>query len=254
MSKEEIIKKGKFYTIVDGSFRTVVPQDHPEAVRRDWESSDGKTSGTKYERIINSLFGIIEEVSFQDGDYGMQVLVKLDPNEDGDSPIIALATSSREGEDFLKKLPNINLEREVRLRPFNFEGSRGEKVRGMEIMQQDENDEFKAKIVNFFTVKEGENWVNKHGYPDPESSDMTKDEWKLYFLQARMFLIKYIKQNIVPKFGVLEAPEQTEDTNADAEFASMGGEAEGTPTETLKKFKPKSVKKAEEIKPDDIPF
>jgi hypothetical protein len=44
----------------------------------------------------------------------MQVYIMLDENEDGSKPVIALSTASREGEDFLKKLPNINLLKEVR--------------------------------------------------------------------------------------------------------------------------------------------
>ena len=45
MSREEISQPKKYYTIVQGTFRTQVPQDHPEAYRRDWTSADGKKSG-----------------------------------------------------------------------------------------------------------------------------------------------------------------------------------------------------------------
>lgn len=276
MSKEEITKRGKYYTIVQGTFRTNVPQDHLEAVRRDWKSADGKSSGTKYERVINAMFGKIEDISFQDGDYGMQVLIKLDPNENGDNPIIALATASREGEDFLKKLPNIDLDKEVRLRPFNFEGSQGDEVRGMEIMQQNEADEFKVKITNFF--RDPIEKKNINGMPDPESSDLSKDEWKMYFLQVRLFIIKYAKQHIIPRFGNLEYPADeavsVDEYDADKAFDAMTAEApaepaEATPKETLEKFKPKAVKKKVktpnekecehgipegEVCPDCIPF
>lgn len=213
MSKEEIIKKGKYYSIVSGSFRVQVPQDHPEAVRRDWKSADGKSSGTKYERIVNALFGRIEEISFHDGEYGMQVFIKLDENDDGENPIIALSTSSREAEDFLKKLPNINLSKEVKLRPFNFEGSEGDEVRGMEILQQDENDQFKVKITNFF--RDTEKKININGFPNPDpDTDYSKDDWKIYFLSARKFLINYTISKIIPKF---QNPEHNKD---DEEFAA----------------------------------
>ncbi len=242
--REETIKRGRYYTIIAGSFRVQVPQDHPEAVRRDWKSADGTKSGTKYERIVNSLFGFIKEVSFHDGEFGMQVYIKLDETEDGEDPIIALATSSREGEDFLKKLPNINLAKEVRLRPFNFEGEGGDEVRGMEIMQQDENDEFKVKITNFFRDKEKKENIN--GYPNPESNDLSKDEWKLYFLQARMFLIKYTKENIIPKFTM------TEDDIADEEFAELTTKVE--PPNFIKKRTPSQEEIEQGINIDDAPF
>lgn len=226
MSREEIREKALYYTIVQGSFRTQVDKDDPDAVRRDWTSADGKKSGTKYERVVNALFGKIEDVSFKDGDYGMQIFIKLDPNEDGISPIIALATASREAEDFMKKLPNINLSQEVRLRPFNFEGEGGDEVRGMEIMQQDGDGNFNVKITNFF--RDTEKKVNINGFPNPEGEDLSKDEWKIYFMQARQFLIKYTKDKIAPKFQ-------------DAAYVRKN-EVKRLP-ET-----------AEEINPDDIPF
>lgn len=249
MSREEIVKKGKYYTVIQGSFRVQVPQEHPDAVRRDWKSADGTKSGTKYERIVNALFGRIEEVSFHDGDYGMQVYIKLDENEDQENPIIALPTASREGEDFLKKLPNIDLTKEVHLRPFNFEGDGGDEVRGMEVMQQDNEGNFKVKITNFFRDKEAKKNIN--GYPDPESSDLSKDEWKLYFLQARMFLIKYTKENILPKFSGLAFTEDDEN------FAASKDSKE---TPSIKNSRPNIVKQLskeeieEGINTDEVPF
>ena len=195
MSKELVVKKGRWYGIIDGTFRVQVPQDHPEAVRRDWKSADGKNSGTKYERIVNALFGVIQEVSFQEGDYGTQILIKLDENEDGENPIVALATASREGEDFMKKLPAIDLSKEVRLRPFNFTGESNDEVRGIEVMQQDDAGNFTVKIRNFF--RDYEKKENINGFPSPEGdTDMySKDDWKIYFLSARKFLIAYTKEH-----------------------------------------------------------
>jgi hypothetical protein len=216
MSREQVVKRGKYYSIVAGTFRTQVPQEDPTATRRDWESADGKKSGTKYERIVNALFGYIKDVSFADGEFGMQVLIKLDENEEGDNPIIALGTSSREAEDFLRKLPNVDLSKEVRLRPFNFEGDNNEEVRGMEIMQQDSDDEFTVKITNFFRDKDKKENIN--GYPNPEgdTADYSKDDWKIYFLSARKFLINYIKENICPQFTEQGQKDIIHDKNIDA--------------------------------------
>ena len=218
MSKEIIFKRGLWFNIIDGTFRVQVSQDHPDAVRRDWKSTDGKSSGTKYERIINALFGFIREVSFQEGEYGTQILVKLDENEDGETPIVALGTGTREGEDFLKKLPNIDLSKEVRLRPFSFTGEANDEVRGMEIMQQDEDGNFKVKITNFFIeqMKQADGSfkrVMKNGYPEPEGdTDMySKDDWKIYFLSARKFIIAYAKENVLPKFGAQRPPQSLEE-------------------------------------------
>src|SRR5579884_3285181 len=226
MSREHIPTPNKYYTIVGGTFRVQVPQDDPAAVRRDWDSADGKTRGTKYERIVNALFGMIENVQFFNGDYGQQLLISLDFNEQQEQPIIALNMASREAEDFLKKLPNIDLAKEVRLRPFDFKDKEGQQVRGMEILQPNEEGEFKVKITNFF--RDAEKKENINGYPDPEgdTKEYSKDDWKIYFLQTRKFLVNYTKENICPKF----AHKAYRDVEAPIEY-------------------PK-----DDINPDDIPF
>lgn len=196
MAREEIRENNQYYTIIGGTFRIQVSKDDPSAVRRDWTSADGSSSGTKYERIVSALVGYIEDIQFRDGEYGMQVYIMLDENADGSKPVIALSTASREGEDFLKKLPNINLLKEVRLRPFNFEGDRGDEVRGMEVTQQDGEGKYTVKATNYF--RDAEKKENVNGYPNPEgdTDEYSKDDWKLYFLQARKFLVNYTKESM----------------------------------------------------------
>ena len=204
MSREEIYKKKNYFYIINGTWRQIVSQDHPEAVRRDWEATDGK-KGTKYEREVTALFGKILEIAFIEGDYGTNINITLDPNEDGISPILSLSASGREGEDFMKKLPNINLDKEVKLRPFNFDGENGNEVRGLEILQQDEADNFTVKITNFF--RDNEKKLNLNGIPTPpkENDEMTKADWKIYFLQVNQFLIEYTRNYMIPK---IENPEK----------------------------------------------
>lgn len=198
MAREEIREKNTYYTITGGSFRVQVDKDDPTAVRRDWVSADGSKSGTKYERIVNSLIGYIEDVQFRDSEYGLQLYVMLDENADGAKPVVALSTSSREAEDFLKKLPNINLMKEVRLRPFNFEGNSGDEVRGMEVMQEDGNGEFNVKVFNHFRDFEQKTNINGFPNPDGDTDNYSKDDWKLYFLTARKFLVNYTKEKMMP--------------------------------------------------------
>lgn len=241
MSREEIKDKKLYYTIVSGSFRVQVPQDDPTAVRRDWKSADGTKSGTKYERIVNSFVGYIENIDFRDGEYGMQVYITLDENESGEKPVIALATASREAEDLLKKLPNVDFSKEVRLRPFNFEGSEGDEVRGMEVMQPNEEGEFKVKITNFF--RDAEKKVNINGYPNPEgdTDEYSKDDWKIYFLSARKFLINYTKEHTLTKLMQGQSDRQTTIPKTHEQEQRMKT-SEGIEYPQ------------EEINPDDIPF
>lgn len=211
-----------------------VDKDDPAAVRRDWTSADGKSSGTKYERIVNALFGYIQDISFAETEYGMQLYIKLDFNDKQEQPIIALNMASREAESFLKRLPSIDLSKEVRLRVYSFEDE-GDEVRGIEVLQPDEQGEFKVKVSNFFRHTEKKENIN--GYPNPEgdTESYSKDDWKIYFLSCRKFLINYMKEHICPKFRQL--PQRVPGSYEDQEKERGGIEY------------PK-----DDINPDDIPF
>jgi hypothetical protein len=82
------------------------------------------------------------------------------------------------------------------LRPFNFEGDSGDEVRGMEVTQQDAEGKYTVKATNYF--RDVEKKENINGYPNPEgdTADYSKDDWKLYFLQARKFLVSYTRDTM----------------------------------------------------------
>jgi hypothetical protein len=161
----------------------------------------------------------------------MQIMVALDPNPDGWKPVVALSTSSREAEDLMKKLPGIDFKKEVKLRPFNFEGTGGDEVRGIEVLQSDGTD-FTIKIKNFF--RDAEKKENINGFPNPEgdTTSYSKDDWKLYFLLARKFLVAYTRDKVcaVVAQTVIErdnAPEvKTDEQKAVEEYDAL------TPTST----------------------
>lgn len=244
MSREHIVEKKNFYYVIAGSFRQKVEQDSPEAVRRDWETPDGK-KGTKYERHVQGLFGFITNVQFFDGDYGRTVQITLDPDEDGVSPQISLNTSSREGTDFLRKLPNVNLKKEVKLSPYSFNDDAGLERRGLTIYQQDEADNFSVKILDFY--RDFEKKENINGMPNPPKSndEMTKNAWKAYFLTVDDFLVENIQ-----KIVTFDGP-KSEEQQADEEFAAL---TKQEPPNILK-GRVKSKEETEEgINLDEVPF
>lgn len=197
MSKEEINKPtGTYYSVIDGTFRTGVDASHPDAITREWSTPDGK-SGVKTERIVHALFGRIEGLELRDGDYGKNLNITLDPDEDGVPVIISLSVSSRYGEDVLKKLPNVELDEEVRFRPFSFKGKDDKDVRGIEITHKDEEGKFTRKVVNFFWDYTGEKTIN--GYPEPDEED--KKDWPFFYKKANKFLIKYLEEKVLPRFS-----------------------------------------------------
>lgn len=218
--KEQSQTSGTWYSINEGKFKKKVTEETEGAIARKWETPDGK-SGIKYELHYNALFGIIQSIKIVEGEYGQQVVVQLDKDEDGETPMIAISMNSKYGVDFLKKLPNIKLDQEVRLMPFNFENDDGKEVTGIRVDHKDGDGKFKVKVENFFS--DGTKSIN--GYPEPAANakeTYSKADWKNYFgYVVPKFLTTYTTENVLPKFhGKTTMPEYPE----------------------------------EEIKPEDIPF
>lgn len=193
----------------DGTLRMVVDETTPGAVRRDWESGDGKTSGTKWELIFQTVSGIVSSVEMYEGDYGKNLIIGL---TDGDDPEIKVSFSmnSAFGEDMAKKLPALDLTQKVELSPFSFEDDNGKTRKGVSVVQDGK------KVQNYFYDFHEKKAIN--GFPTPafkkdkktgELKPFSKDEWKIYFAQVRQFLIEYIEEHhlIAPKNELDEAME-----------------------------------------------
>lgn len=200
----------------DGSLRLVVPEGTDKAVYREYDYKDAKTGetkhGAKWELIFKSLAGKITNIQEYDGDYGTNFMVTL--TYDGGEDVVSIGTNTAFGEDFMKKLPNINLNEFVTLSPFSFTDANGKSRKGISITQGD------AKIDNFFSEKwtEGGRPKALNGYPEPkgDTSKYTKDKWKAYFLDARIFLVDYTKEHFLPQFAHLSrqaAPKEQADPN-----------------------------------------
>jgi len=198
MSKEETRISGLYYTIIEGSFRTKVDKDHPDAKMREYETKDGVKS-VKYERIVSALSGFVEDIGIYEGDYGKTVNIKLDPNDDGKNPIIQLNTQTNYGEDFLKKLPNIDFTKEIRLAPFAFTSEdTGREIRGVTVEQDGE------KIKNYFYDAEKKEVLHDFPVPEGDTDDYTKEDWKIHFLKVRKFLISYATEKVFPNIKLAE--------------------------------------------------
>jgi hypothetical protein len=181
-------KDNKFVSILsDGTIRLPAEAEAEGAIKRTYETSDGKT-GEKWEYVYTELTGLITKLSFYEGDYGKLLQIKV---EDGsDKPIIlSVGTETPFGEDIMKKLPAIDLTKPVKFVPFSFETEAGKKKRGVTIYQNVGDAD--VKINNYYYDPEKKQ--NTNGYPDPElkkGKKPTKEEWKLYFMKARLFLIE----------------------------------------------------------------
>jgi len=201
MGLNEKQQSGTFINILnsDGSLRKRTDETDPKAVKRDWELADG-TKGTVYELVYNDISGFIRDVVFFEGKYGE--ILKVTLQDDEDTYILNINYTSNFAEDFMKKLPNIDISKEVTLRPFSFEDKKTKKIkRGIAINQGEES------VYNYFSsydpeTKKGE---FKFDFPKPDQSEgkFSNEDWKLYFAQCRKFLKKFTVENIKPALDLL---------------------------------------------------
>src|SRR4030065_2288303 len=108
-------KKGDkvFLTILaDGKFHEQVEEGREGAVAREYEDENDEKK-IKYELVHDSVKGIITSVSVVEGFKGLKNL-----NIEIDSEIISTGVKGQYGEDLLKKLPAIDLSKEVTLTPY----------------------------------------------------------------------------------------------------------------------------------------
>lgn len=176
----------------DGTLRLAVPEGTEGAVRREYETSDGK-KGVKFELPYKSLCGKITNMQMFEGDYGKNLLVTF--TYEGGADTISFNTTSPFGEDFMKKLPNINLDEFVTVSGYSFVDDNGKSRKGVTVTQGD------VKLTNYFY--DAEKKKNLHKYPEPEgdTGKYDKDDWKIYFTQCRKFLVKNVEEKFLPAYA-----------------------------------------------------
>lgn len=189
LHKEE---KKEYVSILssDASLRMVVPNGTQGSVVREYETSTGQ-KGTKTELVFQKISGKITNIGFYEGDFGK--LVQLDITDEAGTLTLSVSTAQNYGEDIMKKIPNINLDLPIILTPYSFDDEKGKNKRGVSIVQEG------VKIKNFFYDEVAKKNIN--GYPDPEGDTKSydKDDWKIYFMKARKFLISYIEEKFPTK-------------------------------------------------------
>lgn len=177
-----------------GDFRLQVDEGTEGAVTREYETSDGK-KGIKHELVFGAIEGSVTNVEFFDGDYGKNLLITFSFTEDEEPVTVSLGCNTQFGEDALKKFPNIDLDKEVRMEPFAFTDENGKPIKGINITQDSE------KVTSAYW--DNENKKNLLGYPEPDG-DTTKydaDDWKVFFTKARKHTIAWVEENVLPKYG-----------------------------------------------------
>lgn len=186
---------GKFVNILaDGLMRLVVTEETVGAKKRDYETSSGE-KGTKYELVFTELTGMIEKIGFWEGDYGKLIQITVKDGEE-EPIILSISTSGSFGEELMKKLPNVDLKKAVKIIPYSFipDGKKNSK-KGINIYQGD------IKLGNYYYDEDTKKATN--GYPNPKvtaGKKPSKDFWRKFFAEARDFMIA----DTIKRFNVVE--------------------------------------------------
>lgn len=227
---EPLKKKGVYYSIKDATFRLPSDKEDTEAIRREYTNPKTSEEGVAYERAFKFLVGVITDIVFsenslKDGTVLRSLNITLGEDENGLSQIISIPVDGRYATDFLKRLPKIDLTKEVRLTPYDFEKDGPRRV-GISVAQRDDADNFTLTVDgDYFTKMEEVNgekkYTNLHGFPEATEEDAS--DWAFYFKGVNKFLVKYTKENIIPKLEagtvrVSPIPQSYEEQELNKEF------------------------------------
>jgi hypothetical protein len=176
-----------YYSVLaDGKFHTTVAEGTTGATKREYETSDGK-KGSKWELVAQAITGKITNLAIYDGDYGKQIQISL-----GTETTISLNANGNFAQDVMKKLPNIDLEKEVKFAPYSFiDEKSGKPKKGITIYQDGK------KIESNYSVKKEDKWVEANGFPKvpAKAKDWDTDDWKVYFIGVTKFLLEEVQKS-----------------------------------------------------------
>jgi hypothetical protein len=209
MELEPVISGKKYLTVLsDGKFHQSVPDGIPNSIVREYADRQG-TKHSKTELVYGGVKGLITGITFKDGEYGMSIQISL-----GDKGIISLSTTSSFGEDFMKKLPNIDIEKPVRLVPYAFSADDKNK-KGITVYQGESLNE---KVGSYYWDIEKNETTNGIPKPVGDTAKFDKEDWKIYFLTVRKFLVtetqKYTSKVFGEKLPIEIVEEETPDDSA----------------------------------------
>ena len=167
-----------------------VDETTPGAVRR--ETKDGSPV---WALEFDYVTGIIENIFYkEDQEYGntFEVLV----SDVADNYQISFKEDSQFWTDFMKKLPHLDLKKEVKITPYDFTDKEGKTRKGTSVEQDGE------KVLSYYEVKGSDGkWQLLHGCPSADGVNFKdKDDAKVYFIKVKKFLRKEFKDNFEPIF------------------------------------------------------
>ena len=188
LHEETQVTTAPYLTVVAGKLRRKVEEGTPGAVLREGFLKDG-TPYKKWELVYPGITGFIKAIEIKKGSFGKEVNITMRDENEQEYIVQLMATNKNTGVKFLSALPNIDLEKEVTIKPYDDFISKkdGKNVMGgMNILQDGE------KIQSAFY--DGKKKLL--GMPEPEVDKRTKEvEWDTYWPIRDKFLQDYALDN-----------------------------------------------------------
>lgn len=179
------------YVLSDGKLREQVPEGTEGATLRIVKDDAGNVKAEKWEVTYPGIKGFITGVTTYTGDYGTNVNVMIKDANDEEF-MLSLKASSKYGEDFLHKLPNVDFTKEITIKPYDFEKD-GRRNTGVSLTQDD------VKLKNAFNVydtgkKEWKTLVKDYPQPDEKTKEKGGEKWTIFFAMRRDWLIDHLTE------------------------------------------------------------
>jgi len=195
MPGERLENNRTFLYVISGNIRQRVEEGTKGSVRRDFETSAGK-KGTKFELVFKNWTGRIKDLVVKGTDFGEQLSVVFE------DATLQLNCDSRYFVDLIKKLRGLDINQPVTVSPYDFE-SNGKRRMGMSVVQH-----YKKVGSYYDRLKDDNTWETINGFPVPEGGGryLNKDDWKIYFLTVKKFLVGEVEKIR----EVMERPEAAE--------------------------------------------
>lgn len=198
LTPQEEGKKKRYLGIkADALFHEAVTEGTEGAVYREYEYKNRETGemvkGSKWELLSEKIPSVfIKSIYFEDSPFGENICTVF---TDGDNEVIwSENTATGFASSWMQVLPNLDFTAKVTVIPKSKTNEKGKTRRSVNVYQKDNY------VKDFFYDWDRREYLN--GFPQwPKPlEDMKTDDWKLYFLTVKMFLVDYTKSKILPKF------------------------------------------------------
>lgn len=165
--------------------------------------------------------GIIEKIFFkEDPQYGDSFEVVI--RDVVDLYQVSFPEDSRYWGDLMKKLPNINLNQEVKLTSYDFEDKESHKrISGLSVEQNGE------KIQSYYSIKKQDGTYDiVNGFPSSAGVDFKNDkaERNIYFIRVKAFLHREFDSLIAPQFKGSSDTDGGDSTSNDFTGSGVGNQ------------------------------